>query len=83
MYNYLSIYLLLFYKNESANTGYWKCRSYKCNLNDIKMEIIRCARSSESLASIRQPDIHEMKASKLSEGKEENQRTQNLGNIHC
>lgn len=44
-------------------------------MNAIKIEIIRRARSNILLASIRQPDSHETKASKLSEGKEENQIT--------
>ena len=35
-----SAYLPLFYKNESPNTSYRKCRLYKFNLNDTKMKLL-------------------------------------------
>jgi hypothetical protein len=40
-------------KNESADISNKKCRSHRLNTVESKLEIIRCAKSSGSLTSVR------------------------------
>jgi hypothetical protein len=39
-------------ENESADTSDKKCRSHKLNSVETYLEIIRCAKNSESLVSV-------------------------------